>query len=131
MDEALDFILESTIIGKSSEIFVPKLKAYSIMNLKKALVELIDDPGEEIIGIRPGEKLHETLISVDEMRYTWELDNKYVILTSSRTKNKEKDTYPKIKKKESSEPYSSDLAEKISKDELKKIISQNILPTVT
>ena len=60
MSETLDFILESTFLGKSSEVFVPKLRAYSIMDLKDALVELVGETQEEIISIRPGEKLHET-----------------------------------------------------------------------
>ena len=40
MNEALDFIIESAFLGKSSEVFVPKLKAYSIMDLKDALTEI-------------------------------------------------------------------------------------------
>lgn len=126
MDEALDFILESTIAGKGSDIFVPKLRAYSIMDLKQALVELIGDTGEEVIGIRLGEKLHETLINIDEIRYTWELDDKYVILESLHS-NELKNSYSKIRKSELNDVYSSNLVEKISKDELKKIISNSIL----
>ena len=62
MDEALDFILNATTLGKGSEIFIPKLRAYSIIDMKQALMELLDNTGEEIIGIRPGEKQHESLI---------------------------------------------------------------------
>src|SRR5574337_134290 len=42
MDDALDFILECTQIGRGSEIFVPKLKAYTISDLKEAIVELLE-----------------------------------------------------------------------------------------
>ena len=59
MDEALDFILKAAELGKGSEIFVPKLRAYSIMDVKEALFELLDKTDEETIGIRPGEKLNE------------------------------------------------------------------------
>ena len=45
MDEALDFILESTISGKGSEVFIPKLRAYKIDDVKVALQELIDNTG--------------------------------------------------------------------------------------
>lgn len=126
MDEALDFVLESATIGKGSEIFIPKLRAYTIMELKQALTELIEDPGEEIVGIRQGEKLHEVLINSDEIRDTWEFDSKYAILESSKILNKEKMIYPKIKRTQLKDAYSSDVVEKISKNELKKIISKSI-----
>jgi len=122
MDEALDFILESTFLGKSSEVFVPKLRSYSIMDLKQALIELLEDTGEKIISIRPGEKMHETLINSDEARYTWEYNGKYLIFNPLRDENQIKNAYPGIKKMEFSTPYSSDNVEKIPKDELKKVI---------
>ena len=129
MDEALDFIIESTIAGKGSDIFVPKLRAYSIMDLKQAIVELMGDTGEEIIGIRSGEKLHETLINLDEIRYAWELDDKYILLDSFNSQTNEK-IYPKIRKAKLSATYSSNFVEKIPKEELKKIISTSVLPAM-
>ncbi|MEM3063295.1 MAG: SDR family NAD(P)-dependent oxidoreductase [Nitrososphaerota archaeon] len=127
MDEALDFILESTMMGVGSEIFVPKLRSYSIVELKEALIELLGKTGEVITGIRSGEKLHEVLINNDELRYTWELGNKYVILQSPRVQNKEKLIYSGIRITKLMKAYSSDNVERISKNELKKIISKNIL----
>jgi UDP-N-acetylglucosamine 4,6-dehydratase/UDP-glucose 4-epimerase len=124
MDEALDFILESTVIGNGAEIFVPKLRAYSILDLKNVLQELLDKTGEESIGIRIGEKLHETLINTDEMRYTYEVDNKYVILNPF-AKRRDDATYENIKKVESDHSYSSDRVEKISNAELKKHIIES------
>jgi len=126
MDEALNFTLNSTINGKGSEIFIPKLKAYSIIDLKDALKELLGDFGEEEISIRPGEKIHEMLINADEMRSTWEEGSTYAILnTSFVQKEKIKSLYPKMKKVKSLNQYSSDLVEKISKSELKEIIKQS------
>ena len=125
MNEALDFIIESTFLGKSSEVFVPKLKAYSIMDLKDALIELVGEVEEEIVSIRPGEKLHETLINTDELRYTWEFDNKYIIFSPFREISEIKVGYPGIKKLEMSDRYSSNSVEKISKNELKKIIEES------
>lgn len=127
MDEALDFILESTSLGQGSDIFVPQLNAYNIIDLKSALIELLGNAEVDITGIRAGEKLHEILISLDEMRHVWEIGNKFVILSSKRIVGKEKSAYPKIMKKESTVPYSSDLAKKIPVPELKKIISNHVL----
>ncbi len=125
MDEALDFIINATIHGKGSEIFVPKLRSYSILDVKQALVELFGDTGDEVVGIRPGEKLHETLINNDEIRYSWEYENMYMITNPIYNQEKVLDTYPEIKKIENMEIYSSDVSEKISKDEIKKIIKES------
>jgi len=124
MDEALDFILDSTMKGKGSEIFVPKLKAYSIMDLKDALTDLLGETEFEEISIRPGEKIHEVLINEHEMRSTWENDSNYIIMTPNFTEDEIKQKYPNTKKTDSLVSYSSDTAEKISKDELKQIITK-------
>jgi len=126
MDEALNFILNSTINGRGSEIFVPKLKAYSILDVKDALKELLGDFGEEEICIRPGEKMHEVLINAEEMRDTWEEGSTYAILnTSLIQEDRIKSLYPKMKKVKLLNQYSSDMVEKISKSELKEIIKQS------
>lgn len=119
MDEALDFILESTQLGKGSEIFIPKLRSYSIEDVKNVLMELLGSTGEEKIAVREGEKFHETLINSDEMRYTWETNSNYVILNPWITEEDVKNKYENLKKVTSNDPYSSNLVEKISKDELK------------
>ena len=125
MDEALDFILESINLGKGSEVFIPKLKAYSIEVLKESLFELLENTGEQIISSRPGEKMHEILVNSDEINYVWELDKKYILFDSSKSEEEIKKNYPGIKKTELSDTYSSNTVEKITKDELKKIILQS------
>jgi UDP-N-acetylglucosamine 4,6-dehydratase/UDP-glucose 4-epimerase len=122
MNEALDFIVKSTLTGKGSEIFVPKLKAYTISDLKDAVLELLGNAGAEKIPIRPGEKTHETLIDADEMRHAYETDSIYVVLNPLFDDDTIKQRYPALRKITRAEPYSSNYAQKISKDELKKII---------
>ncbi len=124
MDEALDFILDSTINAKGSEIYIPKLRAYSIIDVKNALQELLGNSGEKSISIRPGEKIHETLINKDEMRYTWETNSKYVIADNSNSGEHIQKIYPDAKKSDSTHSYSSDLVEKIPKEELKQIFQK-------
>ena len=126
MDEALDFILKASKLGKGSEIFVPKMKAYSITSVKDSLFELLGDTGEEITGIREGEKLDEVLISDDEIRYCWELEDMYMILHPIINKNYSEETN-ELKKIESMKSYSSVNATKLSNDELKKIIKDYCL----
>jgi len=122
MDEALDFILDSTKIGNGSEIFVPKMRAYSILDLKQALVELLGDTGEEKIPIRPGEKIHEILINRDEMRSVWETESKYSLLSPEITENELKNRYPGWRKIDTETPYSSENVDKIPVEELKSIL---------
>ena len=130
MEEALDFILNASILGKGSEVFVPKLRAYNIMDLKIALDEIIHSSKEKIIGIRPGEKLHEVLINSDEMRYSWELDEMYLLANpffplftpENMIKN-----YQNAKKMTNQKSYSSDNVSKISPEELKKYILSSTL----
>ena len=129
MDEALDFILKATEHGQGSEIFVPKIRAYTIFDIKKTLIEILGDYGEEIVGIRPGEKLHETLINSEESRYSWEYKDLYMItnpLYPMFHPTVINDTYQGIKKLDNFERYSSDLAEKITQDELKHILEKYI-----
>lgn len=125
MDEALEFILSTAEIGKGSEIFVPKLRAYTITDLKNALTELIGNSGEEITGIRSGEKLHEILINHDEMKYTWEYDGNYVIFNPLQSESDILKKYPGIKKVENISEYSSNIAEKIPISELTQLISSS------
>ena len=125
MNEAIDFIFNATKVGKGSEVFVPKLYAYNIADVKNALTELLSDTGEKIIGIRTGEKLHETLINEDEIRYSWEFKNMYMIanpLYSLFTDKNIKESYQGIKKIEDIQKYSSNVVEKIPVKNLKTII---------
>ncbi len=125
MDEALDFILDAALMGKGSEIFLPKLRSYSILDVKNALHDLLGNTGEEIIGIRPGEKLHETLLNSDEVRYSWEFQDKYLLTNPLISDDEIKKQYPGIKKIVNMDRYSSDLVESIPINELKQIIQKS------
>ena len=130
MDEAIDFILNVTKFGQGSEVFVPKIKSYILSDVKLALNQIFGDYGQELIGIRPGEKLYEDLISSEEMRYTWDYRGMYMITNPLFAKFDPKTIdkiYPKIKHIISTEKFSSESSEKISVNELIKIFkSQNL-----
>ncbi len=130
MEEALEFILKAVNFGKGSEVFLPKMKAYSISDVKAALTEMIGSFGEEIVGIRPGEKLHETLISQDEIRYGWEFNDMYMLTTPLYEKfhpGKINEEYNGIKKINLERDYSSNNVESIPKEELIRIFEKSNL----
>ena len=128
MDEALKFILDATTQGKGSEIFVPKLNAYTISDVKTAVFELLENTGEKKISIRPGEKINEILINQDEIRYTWEFEGKYIIFNPFLTMDEIEKSYPGIKKIDQIKEYSSDKADKMSIEKLKEnILSSDLL----
>ncbi len=125
MDEALNFILTSSEMAFGSEVFVPKLKSYNILDLKNALTDILDtNVDEQIIGIREGEKLHELLLNPDELYRTWDYEGRYIIEPFDISNNsKIEKNYPGIKKlNDDSTLYSSESAERLSVSELKKII---------
>ena len=124
MDEALDFIIDSAISGKGSEVFIPKLRAYKIDDVKTALHELIGNTGEEKIPVRQGDKFHETLINTDEMRTTLESTSKYVILPREVSDQEINEQYPGYRRITLTKPYSSDTVEKIPINELKDALSK-------
>ena len=76
IDQAVDFVLESFEIMSGGELFVPKIPSMKIIDLAHAVK---NDFIYEEIGIRPGEKLHEEMISADDSRRTIELTNRFVV----------------------------------------------------
>ena len=124
MDEALDFILDSTISGHGSEVFVPKLRSYKIDDVKIVLQELLGNTGEEKIPVRQGEKFHETLINIDETRTALESESKYIILQKKLSDQEINEHYPGFKRMILSKPYSSDNVERIPKNILKNNIEK-------
>ena len=76
LDQMCDFVLSSLVRMEGGEIFVPKIPSVKITDLAEAIAPGIE---QRIIGIRPGEKLHEALISEDEGYLTREFDNYFAI----------------------------------------------------
>ena len=129
MNEAIDFILSSTEIAVGTEVFIPKLKAYNIMDLKNALVELLGDTGYEIINARPGEKLHELLLNKYEIQYTKDLDDRYVLLDPQVFEKKSLvrpeivKKYTNMKRTKLDKEYSSEYAELLTNEDLKSLLN--------
>jgi UDP-N-acetylglucosamine 4,6-dehydratase len=76
INQGVDFVLSSLEIMRGGEVFVPKIPSMSMPALADAMA-----PGvpTKVIGIRPGEKLHEMMISSDDARNTVDLGDRYAI----------------------------------------------------
>lgn len=77
LDQGVRFVVSCIERMQGGEVFIPKLPSMNMMDLAKTIAP---DCEVKIIGIRPGEKLHESMISEDEGRQTIELDDRYIIL---------------------------------------------------
>ena len=122
MDQAFDLILRAIKYGEGGEIFVPKLKAYRVEEMKNAIIELMGKRTKVIrIPIRSGEKYHEILISKDEIRNTYESNNDYIICNFEVENIIPKRTIP-FRKTNLKDEYSSDKVKLLTKKELKSII---------
>jgi len=81
LDQGVAFVLSSFSMMRGGEIFVPKIPSMKIVDLARALA-----PGlpHDIVGIRPGEKLHEVMITEDDARMTLDIEDRYAICPAIR-----------------------------------------------
>ena len=81
LQDGVDFVIQC--LGKmwGGELFVPKIPSYRILDVAEAINP---QAKHEIVGIRPGEKLHEELITTTDALNTVEFNDYYVILPSAK-----------------------------------------------
>ena len=76
LDQGVEFVIRCLTLMHGGEIFVPKIPSMRIMDLAKAIAPRCEF---RYTGIRPGEKIHESLLSDDESRHAIEFDGMYVV----------------------------------------------------
>lgn len=117
LSQGVDFVLSNLELMQGGEIFIPKLPSMTMLDLVDAM-----NPGMKThaIGLRPGEKLHEVMVSEDESLQSIELPDRYVILPFHKKTWREDLPYLKVKEKFC---YSSEKnKEKISNTQLQQMI---------
>jgi UDP-N-acetylglucosamine 4,6-dehydratase len=127
LEDATNFTANSIKEMIGGEIFVPKIPSYNIVDLVKAFKK---NPNIKIIGLRPGEKLHEEMISIHDSTNTLEAKDHFIILPNvdffdynlnSYIRKKNKIKYKKLEKRFS---YNSQENKNfLSINQLKKIIA--------
>ena len=76
LEQAVDFVVSCLALMRGGEVFVPRLPSMRVRDIADALAP---DATRRIIGIRPGEKVHEVLVTEDESRRGRALEDRYVI----------------------------------------------------
>lgn len=76
LQQGVDFVLSCFDLMQGGEIFIPKIPSMKIIDMAAAIAP---EKKLEVIGIRPGEKLHESMITEDDARHTLELPHCYII----------------------------------------------------
>lgn len=118
LDQGVSFVLSNLSIMRGGEIFIPKIPSLKIVDLAKAI-----DPNCDlkIIGMRPGEKIHEILLSKEESAYTTEKKDRYIVFPSFDLRYN-KNTKPNL---DENFFYASDNnPEWLSTNEIKKILKK-------
>lgn len=117
----VDFALKNSIGG---ELFVPKLPSYNIMDIVEAIAP---NAKYEICGIRPGEKIHEEMITSADSRSTLDCGKFYVVVPIEKYYKKYLKLFPSYKKVPNQFSYSSGNNEHfLSVNEIRKLINLNI-----
>ena len=87
LQEGVDFVIDCLAKMWGGELFVPKIPSYRILDVAKAISSNAEI---KIVGIRPGEKLHEEMITQTDALNTLEFEKYFVILPSTELWNVEK-----------------------------------------
>jgi UDP-N-acetylglucosamine 4,6-dehydratase len=82
LPDAVQFVIRSFDDMSGGELYVPRIPSMRVVDLAEAVA-----PGAELveIGIRPGEKLHEEMISVEDSRRTLKLEDRYLVMPTLAT----------------------------------------------
>jgi UDP-N-acetylglucosamine 4,6-dehydratase len=77
LDQCVDFVMSSLDLMDGKEVFVPKIASIRTSDLARMIAPHLP---HRLVGIRPGEKLHETMVPADDAHATLELADRFVIL---------------------------------------------------
>lgn len=120
IEQAVLFVVDSLKIMAGGELYVPRIPSMKIIDLAKAVA-----PGAKLeeVGMRPGEKLHEEMISADDSRRTIILDNRFIVTPVVAEWGYE---VPKGESMPEGQAYRSDTNESwMTQDDIKNFLAEN------
>jgi UDP-N-acetylglucosamine 4,6-dehydratase/5-epimerase len=126
LDNGVNFVLKNFERMQGGEIFVPKIPSMKIVDLANAIAPMLD---RKIIGIRPGEKLHEIMCPADDSHLTFEFEDHFVIaptITFTKRRDYDHNILGEIGKKviQGFEYNSGNNTQWLEKEELLKLIKE-------
>jgi FlaA1/EpsC-like NDP-sugar epimerase len=123
LDKAVELVWKAFEDAKGGEIYVRKIPSMNICDIANAISPAAK---QKIVGIRPGEKLHEQMIGPEDAPYTYEFDNYYKILPAINNWDDDPDRISSGNKVPENFCYSSDNnSEWMTVEELKRWIDKN------
>ena len=136
IEQAVRLVIDSAYLMKGGEVFITKMPVIRILDLAEVMIEELavhfgHRPGEiaiDIIGTKPGEKMYEELMNLEETRRSLELPRYFSVLPAFKGLYRSIDyTYPEIVSDTVINPYHSGNEKALSKDALCDFLSENRL----
>ena len=130
LDGGVDMVFHALANAWGGEIFIPKIPSYKITDVATAIAP---NHEQRVIGIRPGEKIHEEMITPSDSFYTYDMGKYYAILPTVPTWNLEefKEVFG-AKRVSAGFSYNSGTNEEwVSPEELRTFIVEHVDPTFT
>lgn len=136
ISQATKLVIDSAEYAKGGEVFVTKMPVIRISDLAEVMIEELaprfghdpEDISIEVIGTKPGEKLYEELMNLEETRRTIELSNYFSVLPAFRDiYDNISYEYPDVLSREVTNPYNSSNEQPLSKGELKSFLREHEL----
>jgi len=127
LDEGVEMVHWSIENSLGGEIFVPKIPSYRISDVAEAIAP---DCEKRIVGIRPGEKIHEELITSSDSNFTIDIGKFYAILApDEKDLNRFKESFPSLKQVEKGFSYNSfNNPDYLSIDQIRGLIKKYVDP---
>ena len=136
IEEAVRLVIESAFLARGGEVFITKMPVIRIQDLAEVMITQLasvyghipEEIKTEIIGTKPGEKMYEELMNIEETRRAWELQRYFVVLPAFTSINRSiTHEYPDIISDTVTNPYHSDNEMPLSKDQLTTFLKHNNL----
>ncbi len=124
----VDMVMHALENAWGGEIFVPKIPSYKITDVAEAIGPECEKP---VVGIRPGEKIHEEMITSSDSYYTYDLGKYYTILPSTHKwkLNEFIDNFKAVKVKPGFQYNSAENEDWESIEDLRSLIKEHVDPT--
>ena len=89
-DDAVDTVLGALELSQGGEVFIPKIKSYDLQTVLSSLQHLcnVENIDYDIVNMRPGEKIHEDMLAMTELDFTYEVADKLLAVLPQYTRRR-------------------------------------------